>query len=333
MRSRSSRPSDLASRVRTFIRKQSSPAMWCASCTSGMLASSSAVFASPSKSVERTKTKASGPEPQGLGVDPRLVPLDHPPRLQPADALQHGRRRHLHLPGDLGVGGPGVLLKDRQDLAVDFVDHSVISPPKQMILPMRDRVQERSTVKCSTRRSFFGAGGPPLRAECGSRPRRRRDRRRGRGGAGAGRRGRSWRRCRRSRRGGRGGGRRRARPAQAGSSRRSRRLAAAPPETASRAKGRALGGGGPGGRAPGRRRTARKPARRSSTGWGGIAPVPSPRSIGAERRAPGARSPAGPGSSIPSRRSRASSPKRETGKRRAPGVPRSASSSTRGPCG
>ncbi len=58
-----------------------------------------------------------------FGVEPHFVAVDDPALLQLPNPLQHAGRGHAHLPGDLAVGNPRLLLKNLQDFVVDFVDH------------------------------------------------------------------------------------------------------------------------------------------------------------------------------------------------------------------
>jgi len=65
-------------------------------------------------------------EGDGGRIDAGFVAGHHAPAFELAHAFQHGRRGHGHGPGDIGVGGAGIFLKDHQDFSVDIVDHSFL---------------------------------------------------------------------------------------------------------------------------------------------------------------------------------------------------------------
>src|SRR5688572_26530092 len=64
-------------------------------------------------------------EPDLARVEPHLVPLNDAPLFQLAQPLERGAWRHADPSRNFGVREPGVLLQQRKDSPVHFVNHAV----------------------------------------------------------------------------------------------------------------------------------------------------------------------------------------------------------------
>ena len=111
------------SRARTFSSRQSSPATWWISRTSGTADQrlGDARFAGPIGGAQGDEGQQ--PLVESFRVELRRVGANHSAAFELAQPLEHGRGRQPHDPGDFSLGDAGVVLKEVEDLKVDCVEH------------------------------------------------------------------------------------------------------------------------------------------------------------------------------------------------------------------
>lgn len=92
-------------------------------------------------------------EAEGLGVQSCGVALDETCLLEFTDALKDGGGRHAYGASHFGVGGTGVLLKRREDSAIDIVDHQTSHCSREVRAPeynlIRPAASVRGSIVCS----------------------------------------------------------------------------------------------------------------------------------------------------------------------------------------